>query len=71
MNSHRPCLVIPADGWRSSSYSQANGGECVEWNPACASDGVIPLRDSKCLDGSVLIVSTRAFAGLVQLAKLG
>ncbi|MFJ6573120.1 DUF397 domain-containing protein [Streptomyces sp. NPDC091292] len=56
--------------WVKSSYSAPNGGECVEWAPERASaTGIVPVRDSKCTDGSVLMVSAHAFAGLVTLAR--
>ncbi|MEU5160290.1 DUF397 domain-containing protein [Streptomyces sp. NPDC020875] len=59
-----------APRWRKSSYSAPNGGECVEWDPALvAVTGTIPVRDSKCPDGPVLMVSAAAFTRLVTLAK--
>lgn len=55
--------------WTKSSYSN-NGGDCIEWAPGDASaTGIVPVRDSKCVDGPVLVVSARAFAGLVSLAR--
>ncbi|GLF99329.1 DUF397 domain-containing protein [Streptomyces yaizuensis] len=55
--------------WIKSSYS-GSGGTCVEWAPAHATTtGIVPLRDSKRPDGPVLTVSTRAFTGLVTLAR--
>ncbi|MFD4833731.1 DUF397 domain-containing protein [Streptomyces uncialis] len=55
--------------WFKSSYS-SNGGECVEAAAnLAASHGIVPVRDSKCTDGPVLMVSTHAFAGLVALAR--
>ncbi|MFJ4768408.1 DUF397 domain-containing protein [Streptomyces uncialis] len=63
---------IPEQDWTSSSYSQSNGGECVEWAPAYASaTGAVPVRDSKLADGPVLIFTYAAFAGLVTLARGG
>ncbi|MFF8437503.1 MULTISPECIES: DUF397 domain-containing protein [Streptomyces] len=63
---------VPQDGWRASSFSQNNGGECVEWHPSYAAvHGVVPLRDSKLEHGPVLMVGAGAFADLVQLVKLG
>ncbi|WP_019549727.1 DUF397 domain-containing protein [Streptomyces sulphureus] len=32
--------------WFKSSYSD-NGGACVEWAPDHASEGAVPVRDSK------------------------
>ncbi|MEU5162658.1 DUF397 domain-containing protein [Streptomyces sp. NPDC020875] len=60
----------PLYAWVKSSYSDANGGSCVEWAPTHASaTGIVPVRDSKRADGPVLMVSTQAFTGLVALAK--
>ncbi|MCM2389350.1 DUF397 domain-containing protein [Streptomyces albipurpureus] len=56
--------------WVKSSYSTENGGACVEWAPEGAfTSGIVPVRDSKCSDGPVLMVSASAFAGLVILAR--
>ncbi|CAL9479091.1 DUF397 domain-containing protein [Streptomyces sp. enrichment culture] len=64
--SHRP---ISDAEWISSSYSQANGGECVEWAPTVAAEyGVVPVRDSKRPTGPVLRVSPAAWADLVAMA---
>ncbi|MFJ6012324.1 DUF397 domain-containing protein [Streptomyces sp. NPDC092952] len=71
MKTPRP-RPVPADGWRSSSYSQANGGECIEWHMdyATAHD-VVPIRDSKLDGGPVLMVGPAAFSAFVRFAKLG
>ncbi|MFD3929418.1 DUF397 domain-containing protein [Streptomyces sp. NPDC058614] len=54
--------------WRKSSYSDDNGGSCVE--VADGFPGVVPVRDSKTPDGPVLMIGpaawtefTRAMAG--------
>ncbi|MBH1935898.1 DUF397 domain-containing protein [Streptomyces sp. AV19] len=47
--------------WAKSSYSQGNGGTCVEWAPAFISTGAIPVRDSKRPDGPALTVSPPAW----------
>ena len=39
-----------ADAWRKSSFSGANGGDCVE----VAADGVILVRDTTNRDGGTL-----------------
>ncbi|MDT9686003.1 DUF397 domain-containing protein [Streptomyces sp. TRM76323] len=60
---------ISETDWTSSSYSQANGGECVEWAPAYAvAHDVVPVRDSKRPTGPVLKVSPVAWTGLVTMA---
>jgi Domain of unknown function (DUF397) len=43
--------------WRKSSYSGANGGDCVE----IAADGVILVRDTTDRDGGLLAFSTAAW----------
>ncbi|MFM9445045.1 DUF397 domain-containing protein [Streptomyces acidiscabies] len=56
--------------WTSSSYSQGNGGECVEWAPNHArTTGEFKVRDSKAVDGPHLTLSRTAFTGLVTLAR--
>ncbi|MEU0686043.1 DUF397 domain-containing protein [Streptomyces uncialis] len=60
----------PQFRWVKSSYSTENGGACVEWAPSnVTATGIVPMRDSKCADGPVLMVSADAFAGLVSLAR--
>jgi hypothetical protein len=43
--------------WRKSSYSGANGGDCVE----VASDDAILVRDTKDRSGAVLSVPAEAW----------
>ncbi|MEV1010432.1 DUF397 domain-containing protein [Streptomyces sp. NPDC049881] len=50
--------------WRKSSYSSNNGGNCVE--VADGVPGVVPVRDSKVVEGPVLafpVKTWRAFVG--------
>nr|WP_237502736.1 DUF397 domain-containing protein [Streptomyces sp. SID8374] len=60
--------------WFTSSYS-ANGGNCVEVAAnLAASRGIVPVRDSKRVDGPVIDVSAGAFSAFVagvQDGKLG
>lgn len=44
--------------WRKSSYSDGNGGDCVE----VASGEVIAVRDSKLRDGVTLTFTADAWA---------
>lgn len=51
--------------WRKSSYSDGNGGQCVE----VAGDGVILVRDTTDRDGvtlSVPAVTWKAFTGTIK-----
>jgi hypothetical protein len=62
--------VTRAD-WRKSSYSSANGGQCVE--VARNLPGAVAVRDSKDPDGPKLMFSPavwRAFTAAVQDGKL-
>jgi hypothetical protein len=55
---------LPSLHWRKSSYSNAEGGSCVE--VADGRPGVVPVRDSKNPGGPVIIVAVdawRAFVG--------
>ncbi|MGV9344225.1 DUF397 domain-containing protein [Streptomyces spiralis] len=57
--------------WRKSTYSDGNGGDCVE--VADGVPGVVPVRDSKVPDGAVLVVRAGAwaeFVGAVRTAGL-
>ncbi|TDD85348.1 DUF397 domain-containing protein [Actinomadura darangshiensis] len=52
--------------WRKSSYTTANGGECVELTSVVE---VVAVRDSKDPDGPQLVVTRRAFAALLADLK--
>ncbi|MFJ4920751.1 DUF397 domain-containing protein [Streptomyces sp. NPDC088725] len=54
--------------WVKSSYSNGDGGNCVEFAPASAAAGVVPVRDSKNPNGPVLMLTPGAWAGLVIFA---
>lgn len=54
--------------WFKSSYSGAEGGQCVE---VAATAAVVHVRDSKAVAGSVITVSREAWAGFVGLASSG
>ncbi|KQX16957.1 toxin [Streptomyces sp. Root431] len=49
--------------WRKSSYSNGDGGNCVEVLDDVP--GVVPVRDSKVQDGPVLIVPAAAWSVFV------
>ncbi|MBK3584992.1 DUF397 domain-containing protein [Streptomyces microflavus] len=57
--------------WFKSSYS-ANGGDCIEVAVnLVASQGIVPVRDSKTVDGPVLDVRTAAFSAFVAGVQAG
>ncbi|WP_392750097.1 DUF397 domain-containing protein [Streptomyces sp. LN590] len=51
--------------WFKSSYSGAEGGQCVE---VANATGAVHIRDSKVAAGPVLTVSPHAWAGFVGRA---
>ncbi|UQX01922.1 DUF397 domain-containing protein [Streptomyces sp. RerS4] len=55
--------------WRKSSYSNGDGGNCVE--VADGVSGVVPVRDSKVQGGPVLVVSAAAWVPFVDGIKAG
>ena len=57
--------------WVKSSYSNTDGGECVEWAPALAARGSVPVRDSKDPDGPALHFTNRAWADFVAAVRTG
>ncbi|MEU8785316.1 DUF397 domain-containing protein [Streptomyces sp. NPDC048637] len=56
--------------WITSSYS-GNGGQCVAVATNLASHGIVPVRDSKNLNGPVLDFTADAFASFVVGVKAG
>ncbi|MQS36757.1 DUF397 domain-containing protein [Streptomyces katsurahamanus] len=63
---------VVAATWVKSSYSGPEGGQCIEWAPACASaHGVVPVRDSKVADGPVVSVEGTAWSSFVGAVKDG
>jgi hypothetical protein len=58
-------------GWRKSTYSSGNGGNCVE---VADTSGTVLIRDSKDKDGATLAFSVaawRAFAVKVKRSLAG
>ncbi|MFE1472776.1 DUF397 domain-containing protein [Streptomyces cyaneofuscatus] len=53
--------------WRSSSYSNANGGECVEVSDDFP--GLVPVRDSKNPTGPALVLRAAAWSAFVSSVK--
>ncbi|WP_328222866.1 DUF397 domain-containing protein [Streptomyces sp. NBC_00310] len=54
-------------GWRKSSYSNSEGGSCVEvldGHPAG-----VPVRDSKALHGPALVFSVAGWSAFVVAVK--
>ena len=66
MSSHD----LTAAPWRKSSYSGANGGECIEAAPGFI-PGAVPMRDSKDPEGPALVFGADAFATFITAVKRG
>ncbi|MFJ3221674.1 Scr1 family TA system antitoxin-like transcriptional regulator [Kitasatospora sp. NPDC086801] len=62
---HRP-------NWKTSSYSQGNGGECIEVATNVAqAEGVVPVRDSKDRPGPELGFSPAGWSAFVAAVRAG
>ncbi|MPY52058.1 DUF397 domain-containing protein [Streptomyces acidicola] len=66
MKNAEPSTVASGLAWFKSSYSGAEGGQCVE---VAADTAVVHVRDSKAAAGPVVTVSRAAWAGFVGLAS--
>ncbi|MGY0486656.1 DUF397 domain-containing protein [Streptomyces sp. WG-D5] len=55
--------------WRKSSYSNGQGGDCLEVGDGVY--GVVPVRDSKVADGDVVVIGARAWNAFVAGATSG
>ncbi|MEV3855339.1 DUF397 domain-containing protein [Streptomyces sp. NPDC050095] len=58
-----PGYDLNAVRWRKSSYSNQDGGDCVE--VADGVTGVVPVRDSKNPGGPVITVTPTAWTAFV------
>ncbi|WP_328915661.1 MULTISPECIES: DUF397 domain-containing protein [unclassified Streptomyces] len=61
-------IDLSGASWFKSSYS-SNGGSCVEVAPGFP--GIVPVRDSKVLDGPALTFPSAGFAAFVKAVKAG
>lgn len=58
-------MTTESPRWFKSSYS-SNGGNCIEVAAnLAATHGIVPVRDSKAVDGPVVAVPDTAFAAFV------
>ncbi|WP_037916721.1 DUF397 domain-containing protein [Actinacidiphila yeochonensis] len=64
-----PGSTLSAPRWRKSSYSSANGGDCVEVADTVA--GVVPVRDSKDPEGPALVFPAGSWVVFVNDVKAG
>ncbi|WP_405893181.1 DUF397 domain-containing protein [Streptomyces sp. NBC_00104] len=66
MNNAESSTVASGLAWFKSSYSGAEGGECLE---VASGTAAVHVRDSKAVAGPVLTVSRSAWTGFVGLAS--
>lgn len=55
---------LSAAAWRKSSYSNQEGGDCVQ--VADGFPGVVPVRDSKNPTGPALVVPAAAWSAFIE-----
>ncbi|MET8881333.1 DUF397 domain-containing protein [Streptomyces rubiginosohelvolus] len=64
-------MTTESPRWFKSSYSN-NGGNCIEVAAnLAATRGLVPVRDSKVVDGPVVAVPATAFAAFVAGVRGG
>ncbi|MYQ98483.1 MULTISPECIES: DUF397 domain-containing protein [unclassified Streptomyces] len=66
MSNAEPSTVTSGLDWFKSSYSGAEGGQCVE---VAAGTATVHIRDSKATAGPLLTVSREAWAGFIGLTS--
>ncbi|TQE15323.1 DUF397 domain-containing protein [Streptomyces ipomoeae] len=55
--------TLSAASWIKSSYSDPNGGDCIEIAPGIPD--IVPVRDSKAPDGPVLVINRSAWRSFI------
>ena len=61
--------AAPLTSWRKSSYSNSEGGSCIEVLDGYSSG--VPVRDSKDPHGPALIFQPDAWSSFVAAVKVG
>ncbi|MFJ2019470.1 DUF397 domain-containing protein [Streptomyces nodosus] len=62
-------LDLTGATWRKSSYSNQDGGECLELSEDFVA--VVPVRDSKDVRGPVIAFAAGGWASFVAAVKRG
>lgn len=58
--------------WKTSTYSQGNGGECIEVATSAAQvEGIVPVRDSKDRPGPELSISPAGWSAFIEGIRAG
>jgi hypothetical protein len=66
-----PTFDRSAARWEKSSYSNGEGGQCIEFARNFIASGVVPVRDSKDPEGPALAFSPASWATFVDAVKRG
>ncbi|MFG2227365.1 DUF397 domain-containing protein [Streptomyces sp. NPDC048644] len=67
-----PDLDLVTVEWAKSSYSEGNGGACIEFSPALTqAHGIVPVRDSKNPAGPALTFPASGWTSFVSAVKGG
>ncbi|MEU0119232.1 DUF397 domain-containing protein [Streptomyces bobili] len=61
---------LTAASWRRSSYSNQDGGACLEVSDDLTA-AAVPVRDSKVSDGPVLVFRAPGWASFVSAVRDG
>lgn len=64
-----PSIDLTAASWRKSSYSNQDGGACLEFSGDFAA--AVPVRDSKVPHGPVLVFPAAGWAAFVSAVRAG
>ncbi|MFF0623230.1 DUF397 domain-containing protein [Streptomyces sp. NPDC004296] len=64
----RTSIDLSTLAWRKSSYSNMDGGNCVE--VADGLPGLVPIRDSKVPGGPALLLPAAAWSAFVATIKV-
>ncbi|WP_413799360.1 DUF397 domain-containing protein [Streptomyces iranensis] len=62
---------LPRIGWVKSTYSNGDGGNCIEWAPEFSTADMIPVRDSKIPGGPALLFSASSWSSFISAVKGG
>ncbi|MGG2461661.1 DUF397 domain-containing protein [Streptomyces sp. RGM 3693] len=63
-------IDLAVAAWFKSSYSGSDGGQCIEVaTNLVPSHGVVPVRDSKTVEGPVLAFPATSFSSFIVAVK--
>ncbi|MFH8679638.1 DUF397 domain-containing protein [Streptomyces lydicus] len=67
-----PALDLTTAQWVKSSYSEGNGGACIEFSRALTHPhGLVPVRDSKDPHGPALVFPAGDWSSFIRAVKGG